>query len=120
MILANDATIKGGTYYPITVKKHLRAQVTGEQASSAVGPVDPDLFAFSPARNWLAVIVVIVTLMESSSKRRDFFFLVFCPAISLTTTIFLASRSARCAGAQGKRDEVNTSLERQSWLYLSE
>ncbi|GAA4394011.1 carboxyl transferase domain-containing protein [Tsukamurella soli] len=26
MILANDATVSGGTYYPITVKKHLRAQ----------------------------------------------------------------------------------------------
>jgi len=26
MILANDATVKGGTYYPLTVKKHLRAQ----------------------------------------------------------------------------------------------
>src|ERR1700722_19691988 len=26
MILANDATIKGGTYFPLTVKKHLRAQ----------------------------------------------------------------------------------------------
>lgn len=26
MIVANDPTVKGGTYYPITVKKHLRAQ----------------------------------------------------------------------------------------------
>jgi acetyl-CoA carboxylase carboxyltransferase component len=26
VILANDATVKGGTYYPLTVKKHLRAQ----------------------------------------------------------------------------------------------
>lgn len=26
IIVANDATVKGGTYYPITVKKHLRAQ----------------------------------------------------------------------------------------------
>ena len=26
VVLANDATVKGGTYYPITVKKHLRAQ----------------------------------------------------------------------------------------------
>jgi len=26
MIIANDPTVKGGTYYPITVKKHLRAQ----------------------------------------------------------------------------------------------
>lgn len=28
MIVANDATVKGGTYFPITVKKHLRAQVS--------------------------------------------------------------------------------------------
>src|SRR3954468_7130172 len=26
VIVANDATVKGGTYYPVTVKKHLRAQ----------------------------------------------------------------------------------------------
>jgi 3-methylcrotonyl-CoA carboxylase beta subunit len=26
MIVANDATVKGGTYFPITVKKHIRAQ----------------------------------------------------------------------------------------------
>src|SRR6202043_2712820 len=26
MIVCNDATVKGGTYYPISVKKHLRAQ----------------------------------------------------------------------------------------------
>lgn len=26
VIIANDATVKGGTYYPMTVKKHLRAQ----------------------------------------------------------------------------------------------
>src|SRR5258707_789236 len=26
MIVANDATVKGGSYYPLTVKKHLRAQ----------------------------------------------------------------------------------------------
>jgi acetyl-CoA carboxylase carboxyltransferase component len=31
MIVANDATVKGGTYYPITVKKHLRAQAIAEQ-----------------------------------------------------------------------------------------
>src|SRR3954451_21888938 len=29
VIVANDATVKGGTYYPITVKKHLRAQPIG-------------------------------------------------------------------------------------------
>lgn len=31
VIVANDATIKGGTYYPITVKKHLRAQTIAEE-----------------------------------------------------------------------------------------
>lgn len=31
MIVSNDATVKGGTYYPITVKKHLRAQKIAEQ-----------------------------------------------------------------------------------------
>ncbi|MEH6717367.1 MAG: carboxyl transferase domain-containing protein [Aurantimonas endophytica] len=30
MILANDATVKGGTYFPLTVKKHLRAQEIAE------------------------------------------------------------------------------------------
>jgi len=31
VIIANDATVKGGTYYPLTVKKHLRAQEIAEQ-----------------------------------------------------------------------------------------
>ena len=31
MIVANDATVKGGTYYPITVKKHLRAQEIAQE-----------------------------------------------------------------------------------------
>jgi acetyl-CoA carboxylase carboxyltransferase component len=31
VIVANDATVKGGTYYPMTVKKHLRAQEVAEQ-----------------------------------------------------------------------------------------
>ena len=31
VIVANDATVKGGTYYPMTVKKHLRAQAIAQQ-----------------------------------------------------------------------------------------
>jgi 3-methylcrotonyl-CoA carboxylase beta subunit len=31
VVIANDATVKGGTYYPLTVKKHLRAQEIAEQ-----------------------------------------------------------------------------------------
>ncbi|RYF42749.1 MAG: methylcrotonoyl-CoA carboxylase, partial [Comamonadaceae bacterium] len=31
LIVCNDATVKGGTYYPMTVKKHLRAQEVAQQ-----------------------------------------------------------------------------------------
>ena len=31
LIVANDATVKGGSYYPLTVKKHLRAQEVAEE-----------------------------------------------------------------------------------------
>jgi 3-methylcrotonyl-CoA carboxylase beta subunit len=41
MIVANDATVKGGTYFPLTVKKHLRAQeVAAENALPCVYLVD--------------------------------------------------------------------------------
>ncbi|PWE33953.1 methylcrotonoyl-CoA carboxylase [Maritimibacter sp. 55A14] len=33
MVVCNDATVKGGTYYPMTVKKHLRAQEIAEQCN---------------------------------------------------------------------------------------
>ena len=47
MIVANDSTVKGGTYYPITVKKHLRAQTIAQEnnlpyvvgrSAAALGP----------------------------------------------------------------------------------
>ncbi len=41
VIVANDSTIKGGTYYPMTVKKHLRAQeIAGENRLPCVYLVD--------------------------------------------------------------------------------
>ena len=41
MVVANDATIKGGSYYPITVKKHLRAQeIAGENRLPCLYLVD--------------------------------------------------------------------------------
>ena len=41
LIVANDATVKGGTYYPLTVKKHLRAQeVAGENHLPCIYLVD--------------------------------------------------------------------------------
>ena len=36
VVVANDATVKGGTYYPMTVKKHLRAQEVALHEPTAV------------------------------------------------------------------------------------
>ena len=45
VVVANDATVKGGTYYPMTVKKHLRAQqvapTTSCRASTSSTPAAP-------------------------------------------------------------------------------
>ncbi len=41
MLIVNDATVKGGTYYPVTVKKHLRAQdIAAENALPCIYLVD--------------------------------------------------------------------------------
>ncbi len=41
VVIANDATVKGGTYYPLTVKKHLRAQeIAGENTLPCIYLVD--------------------------------------------------------------------------------
>jgi len=41
VIIANDATVRGGTYYPVTVKKHLRAQeIAGENRLPCIYLVD--------------------------------------------------------------------------------
>ena len=59
VIVANDATVKGGTYFPMTVKKHLRAQEIGEQnhlpciylvdSGGAFLPLQADVFPDAPA-----------------------------------------------------------------------
>ena len=50
MIVANDATVKGGTYYPLTVKKHLRAQeIAAENRLPCIYLVDSG-GAFLPAQ----------------------------------------------------------------------
>ena len=57
MIVANDATVKGGTYYPITVKKHLRAQeIAKENRLPCIYLVDSG-GAFLPRQVWLTVDV---------------------------------------------------------------
>src|SRR5882757_5619490 len=51
MILANDATVKGGTYLPMTVKKHLRAQeIAAENELPCIYLVDSG-GAFLPAQD---------------------------------------------------------------------
>jgi len=68
MVVCNDATVKGGTYYPLTVKKHLRAQrsrrPTGcpaSTSSTAAAPTCPTRTRCSPTAT---------TSAASSSTRR--------------------------------------------------
>src|SRR5438132_4821431 len=51
VVVANDATVKGGTYFPLTVKKHLRAQeIAGENRLPCLYLVDSG-GAFLPAQD---------------------------------------------------------------------
>ena len=51
MIVANDATIKGGTYYPMTVKGHLRAQDMARGERSALRLLVDSGGAFLPQQD---------------------------------------------------------------------
>ncbi len=84
VIVANDATVKGGTYYPLTGKKHLRAQTIAEQnrlpciylvdSGGAFLPMQDDIFPdrehfgrifFNQARLSAAGIPQIAVVMGS-------------------------------------------------------
>src|SRR5581483_6562596 len=84
VVVANDATVKGGTYFPLTVKKHLRAQAIAEQnrlpclylvdSGGAFLPLQADVFPdrdhfgrifFNQARMSAAGIPQIAVVMGS-------------------------------------------------------
>src|SRR5919202_1429088 len=115
MIVANDATVKGGTYYPMTVKKHLRAQEIAEQnhlpclylvdSGGAFLPLQADVFPdrdhfgrifYNQARMSSQRIPQIAAVMGSCTAGR-----AYVPAMSDETvivrgngTIFIGGRPA--------------------------
>jgi acetyl-CoA carboxylase carboxyltransferase component len=101
MIVANDATVKGGTYYPLTVKKHLRAQEIAEEnrlpciylvdSGGAFLPLQADVFPdrdhfgrifFNQARMSAAGIPQIACVMGSCTAGG-----AYVPAMSDETVI---------------------------------
>jgi acetyl-CoA carboxylase carboxyltransferase component len=101
MIVANDATVKGGTYYPLTVKKHLRAQAVAEEnrlpciylvdSGGAFLPLQADVFPdrdhfgrifFNQARMSAARIPQIAVVMGSCTAGG-----AYVPAMSDETII---------------------------------
>ncbi len=89
VIVANDATVKGGTYYPMTVKKHLRAQEIALEnrlpcvylvdSGGAFLPLQADVFPdrdhfgrifYNQARMSAARIPQVALVMGSSHRRR--------------------------------------------------
>ena len=101
VVVANDATVKGGTYYPITVKKHLRAQTVALEnrlpciylvdSGGAFLPMQADVFPdrehfgrifFNQARMSAAGIAQIAVVMGSCSAGG-----AYVPAMSVETII---------------------------------
>src|SRR5688572_16412354 len=101
LIVANDATVKGGTYYPLTVKKHLRAQEVALQnhlpcvylvdSGGAFLPMQADVFPdrehfgrifFNQARMSAAGIPQIAVVMGSCTAGG-----AYVPAMSDETII---------------------------------
>lgn len=101
LILANDATVKGGTYFPMTVKKHLRAQEVAEQnrlpciylvdSGGAYLPMQDEVFPdrdhfgrifYHQARMSAAGIAQIAAVMGSSTAGG-----AYVPAMSDQTVI---------------------------------
>src|ERR1700737_3780779 len=115
-IVANDATVKGGTYYPMTVKKHLRLQEIAEQnrmpcvylvdSGGAFLPLQADVFPdrehfgrifFNQAMMSAQGIAQVAVVMGSSTAGG-----AYVPAMSDETiivkgtgTIFIGGRAAR-------------------------
>jgi acetyl-CoA carboxylase carboxyltransferase component len=101
VIVANDATVKGGSYYPLTVKKHLRAQEVAEQnrlpciylvdSGGAFLPLQAEVFPdrdhfgrifFNQARMSAKGIAQIASVMGSSTAGG-----AYVPAMSDETVI---------------------------------
>jgi acetyl-CoA carboxylase carboxyltransferase component len=87
VIVANDATVKGGTYYPITVKKHLRAQEVAAQnrlpciylvdSGGAFLPLQADIF---PDREHFGRIFYNQAQMSASAITQIAVVMGFCTA----------------------------------------
>jgi acetyl-CoA carboxylase carboxyltransferase component len=111
-IVANDATVKGGTYFPLTVKKHLRLQEVAEQnrlpcvylvdSGGAFLPLQADVFPdrdhfgrifFNQARMSAQGIAQIAVVMGSSTAGG-----AYVPAMSDETVIVRGTGSIFIGG----------------------
>src|SRR5881394_3830955 len=112
VIVANDATVKGGSYFPLTVKKHLRLQEVAEQnqlpciylvdSGGAFLPLQADVFPdrdhfgrifFNQARMSALGIAQIAVVMGSSTAGG-----AYVPAMSDETVIVRGTGSIFIGG----------------------
>lgn len=145
LIVANDATVKGGTYFPLTVKKHLRAQDVALEnrlpciylvdSGGAFLPLQAEVFPdrdhfgrifFNQARMSAAGIAQVAVVMGSCTAGG-----AYVPAMSDETiivkdtgTIFLGGAAARQGGhrrgchrgSAGRRRRAYTVVRRRRLL----
>lgn len=75
MIVANDPTVKGGSYFPITVKKHLRAQQIAEENDLPcvyLGSTAPHSFLCSASSCLFRVAMMFFTFKQFTIDLNSF------------------------------------------------
>jgi 3-methylcrotonyl-CoA carboxylase beta subunit len=90
VIVANDSTVKGGSYYPITVKKHLRAQAVAEENKLPYVPFP--LFFVITTSSWLTSLAAASTLSTAAAPTSP-----TRPTSSPIATTLAASSTTRLA-----------------------
>ena len=117
MVVANDATVKGGTYYPMTVKKHLRAQEIAEQnhlpciylvdSGGAFLPKQDDVF---PDRDHFGRIFFNQANMSAKGIPQVAMVMGSCTAGRRPRRFGALANSSKRNGRRGHAAELETSL----------
>src|SRR4029077_10590438 len=112
VIVANDATIKGGTYYPMTVKKHLRAQeIAAQNRLPCIYLVDsgggflPEQDAVFPDREHFGRIFFNIANMSAAGIPQIASVMGSCPAATRLCSSVMGASTAGGAYVPAMSDE---------------
>ena len=112
VIIVNDATVKGGTYYPMTVKKHLRAQAIARRQSF-------NLYLFSRFRRCKSYLIKMKCFLIRDHFGRIFYNQAHMSAKGiLQIAVVMGSCTAGGAYVPAMADE-NIMVKNQATIFLA-